>query len=94
MITAEGSAQLSTKLFALAGKQEGTRIRFTVDPSRMIALQQPCVSAAVPMLTGHGGNDALAEVIHTYHQWGEPVSIGLILVDGFFQFWVEKDNPT
>lgn len=92
MITAIDSADLGSKLFDIAGASEGVRFRYQVDPSRMTALQKPCISAEVPMLTGDGDGQKLAAVIHSYHQWGKPISIGCVQTDGFFQFWVEKDD--
>lgn len=91
MITGFDAAELGAKLHAYAEGMEGSRMRFTVDPSSMVAIQSECVGAAVPLLTGHGGGQQLAEVIHSYHQWGQPIAIGLIQADGLFQFWVEKD---
>lgn len=93
MITAVDAAELGTQLFDQAGENEGVRFRYRVDPTRMTAMQKPCVSAEVPILTGHGDGQRLAAVIHSYHQWGKPIFIGLIQVDGLFQFWVEKDDP-
>lgn len=93
MIIGEDALELGRNLIRAAREQDGTRMRFVVDPSKMTALQRPCVAARVPMLTGHGDVDALAEVIHSFHQWGKPISMGLILTDGFLQFWVEKDEP-
>lgn len=93
MITAEDANDLGAKLYTQSGGQLGKRMRFSVDPSRMTALRMPCVAAVVPMLTGHGDGEKLAEVIHSFHQWGQPINIGLIQADGFFQFWVEKDEP-
>lgn len=92
MIIAEDAADLGAKLYALAGKQMGERIRFSVNPSQMTALEMPFGSAVVPDLTGHGDGAGLAEVIHSYHQWGHTINIGLIQAEGIFQFWVEKDD--
>lgn len=92
MIAGMDAADLGAKLYVLAGGQQGVRLRFRVDPSNMTALQMPCVSAVIPMLTGHGDGEDLAGIIHSYHQWGEPIHIGLIQAAGIFQFWVEKND--
>lgn len=92
MITGMDSADLGAKLFILAGGQQGVRLRFRIDPSRMTALQMPCVAAVIPILTGHGDGRELARIIHSYHQWGEPIYIGLIQAVGIFQFWVENND--
>lgn len=93
MINAQDATELANRLYEQAANQLGSRLSIIVDPRRMTASKRTGSTSAIPMLTGHGEAQKLAELIHSFHQWGSPISIGLIRAEGIFQFWVEPDEP-
>jgi hypothetical protein len=92
MISAADSQGLARILLSAAVADQCRRLYFSVDPSAMTARIDPMGSEPVPLLTGHGDYQDLGALMHSYHQWGSPIRIGLIHSDGFTQFWVEKDQ--
>lgn len=92
MMNAADSNSLATLLHQAARAHAGKRLCFLVDPGTMTATICARQPAPVPFLTGHGDSICLGELIHTYHQWGEAIHIGIIECDGLFQFWVEQST--
>lgn len=92
MIAAQDAAELGMLLCEHAANIPCIRLRFSVDPSRMFANEKAPGVSAIPLLTGHGNGEKLGELIHSFHQWGRPINIGLIQTEGIFQFWVEPDD--
>lgn len=94
MIIGEDATELGLRLYEQAGNRPCIRLGFFVDPSRLTATERFATPSSIPMLTGHGEGKKLGELIHSFHQWGRPINIGLIQAEGIFQFWVEPDDPT
>lgn len=93
MIIGDDAAELGQLLYEQARNHPNVRLGFSVDPSRMIATERFAALTSIPMLTGHGEGKKLGELIHSFHQWGGPINVGLIQAEGIFQFWIEPDDP-
>ena len=92
MIRGRDANELAQSIYTLALTQKGRRITLQVNPSQMTATVSDRAPATVPFLTAHGDSTNLAELIHSYHQWGQPVFIGIHWSDELFNFWVEADT--
>ncbi|MFL1449119.1 hypothetical protein ACI77O_12060 [Pseudomonas tritici] len=92
MITGLDADDLARMLFEHAAKLEGTRITYKVDQIFMQASVIERIPAPAPLLTGCGGPESLAATIHSFHQWGQPIHIGVNWTPELFQFWVERDS--
>lgn len=93
MIRTQNAASLAIELCKIASAVPGRRACYLVCPSSMTATSL-CEVGEVPMMTGHGSASALGQLIHSYHQWGEPIRLGIVLADDGLQFWVENErNP-
>lgn len=92
MIVGTDALVLGHKLCA-ASEHVGERVAFKVDPSKLTARICNRDQTPAPFLTMHGGGDDVAELIQSYHQWGEPIVIGMYNADGLCQFWVEQSDP-
>jgi len=92
MIKASDAQALAHELYLQSKLIPDSRACYLVCPTGMTAAKQPNELADVPILTGHGTSTDLGNLIHTFHQWGQPFTIGLIFADGLLQFWVEKDS--
>ena len=92
MMHCQDAQDLATRLHCAAQDKLGKRMTFELHPSQMWAAETHRAPAPVPMLTSHGDASKLAQIIHTYHQWGQPIHIGVYSGDGLFQFWVEQDD--
>lgn len=93
MIIGVDAADLGQLLYEQASNRPCVRLGFCVDPSRMTATERFASLSSIPMLTGHGEGNELGELIHSFHQWGRPINVGLIQAEGIFQFWIEPDDP-
>lgn len=92
MIQGIDSGDLARQLFSQASAKIGCRLTYKIDPGAMTAAESVRTAASVPMLTAHGASNELAKVIHSFHQWGQPIYMGIHCADGLFEFWVEKDD--
>lgn len=93
MMLCQDAQDLATRLHCAAQDQPDKRITYEVHPCEMWAVVKHRAPAPVPMLTSHGDASQLAQTIHTYHQWGQTIHIGVYSGEGLFQFWVEQDDP-
>lgn len=92
MIVARNSFDLASAIYRISTEQQTQRLTFQVDPGRMCAWESNRPQAPVPMQTAHGDASALSGLIHSFHQWGRPIFIGVHMAAGLFEFWVERDN--
>jgi len=92
MIVGSDAHDLGRKLYA-ASEHVGQRVAFKVDPSKMSATICNRTQLPAPMLTMHGEADVVAQLIQSYHQWGEAIIIGMYNADGLCQFWIEQSDP-
>lgn len=92
MILGIDSRDLARQLFSEARSQIGSRLTYKIDPGAITAAESARTAASVPMLTAHGASTDLAKVIHSFHQWGQPIYMGIHCADGLFEFWVERDD--
>lgn len=91
MIRSADACGLATALKHMATAAPDRRLCYCVCPSRMTATAvHSC--ADVPILTGHGEVAELGKLIHSFHQWGEPIQIGLMVTGGLLQFWIEDGS--
>lgn len=91
MIRAADAGAMASALLEKATSLPEVRLCYLVCPSQMTAAPQ-CISAEVPMMTGQGVAADLARLIYSFHQWGEPIQIGLIQTGGLLQFWIEGEG--
>lgn len=91
MIRAADACALAAAMCDMAARAPEQRLCYRVCLSGMTAIPQ-LATADVPMLTGHGQADDLARLLHTFHQWGEPIQVGLTLTCGLLQFWLEGED--
>lgn len=91
MIEAQDANELARELYLVSARSPGERGCYLVCLSSMTAVKQKS-KGEIPFLTGHGSSSELGTLIHSFHQWGQPIRVGLIVTDGLFQFWLEKDE--
>jgi hypothetical protein len=92
MMYGDNARNLAGLIYDAARNKSEKRLVFEVHPNRMWAVERQRPAAVVPMLTSHGGCEQLADLIHTFNQWSQPIHIGLLSAEGLFQFWVEADT--
>jgi hypothetical protein len=91
MIQGYDALDLATRIHEATQEHQHERKTYEVHPSQMWAAERHRARALVPMLTSHGDSTQLAQLIQTFHQWGQTIHIGVHCSDGLFQFWVEQD---
>ncbi len=91
MIKTQDAYSLAIELNRVASAMPGRRTCYLLCPSAMTAILQ-CDVGDVPLMTGHGSATELGRLIHTYHQWGQPIRLGIVLADDGLHFWVENER--
>jgi len=88
MIRADDSNGLAGLLISEGLKACGKRLSFLVTPWAMTAKRVLTPETPAPLLTSHGEPQQLGELIHTYHQWGQPILVEVFCTENISRFWV------